>query len=409
MTFTVLAVLALATIVFLILLHKPRAVQLPVAAMATYARSLRQYDIDSLLRFHRSLHGAAQALIVFDGPVSPEDVTTFVRRVPTSDQFVLNQILPDRYLDKNEVDFAELVQTNRTARFRSFDGRLHVSARDVGSSKRVPLPPLSSSLSLGEYERLQLEFARTGGTNRDALARAIYNDAEQLTREVLNRMELARGDVLTDFVLTMSAPGEPGLVADYGAPAGHLVNTGVAWSVATLGTMTPLADLISLRDLIQLDSGVAPGRLTMANNRASIVQRSAEIINAVHGSAAGRSRVTRAELNELLASENLPPVSTYDANVDVDGVTTRIITNDKVLLTPADESLGYTAWGVSATALELVNTNEADMSFEDAPGIVGVVEKSGPPYKEFTYVDAVGLPVITNPRALGVLDVGAEL
>jgi hypothetical protein len=31
---------------------------------------------------------------------------------------------------------------------------------------------------------------------------------------------------------------------------------------------------------------------------------------------------------------------------------------------------------------------EADLSFEDAPGIVGVVEKSGPPYREFTFVDA---------------------
>jgi hypothetical protein len=403
---TVLLIAALAVIVAFVLMRLPRLPQLPAAAMAVYERSLQRYDIDGLLRFHRANFGSAVNLIVFDGPASPEDVTTFVRAVPQSDTFQLDQILPNRYLDKNEVDFAELVQTNRTARFRSYDGRLHVSERDAGSTTRVPLPPLSSSLAMGEYERLQLEFARTGGTNRDALARAIYNDAEQLTREVLNRMELARGDVLSDFVLTMSAPGEPGLTADYGAPAGHLVAPAIQWTVANLGTMTPLADMVSWRDTYIASRGSAPGRMTIANTRASILQRSTEIINAVHGSNAGRTRVTREELNELLRSENLPPVNVYDANVDVDGVTTRIIADDKVVFTPDNPGeLGYTAWGVSATALELVNSAQAELDFEDAPGIVGVVEKSGPPYKEFTYVDAVGLPVITNPRALLVADV----
>jgi hypothetical protein len=66
--------------------------------------------------------------IVFDGPVTPEALTTFVREVPTPADQVLNRLLPDRYFNRNTVDFAELTRTNRTARFRAFDGRLHVSA-----------------------------------------------------------------------------------------------------------------------------------------------------------------------------------------------------------------------------------------------------------------------------------------
>jgi hypothetical protein len=144
----------------------------------------------------------------------------------------------------------------------------------------------------------------------------------------------------------------------------------------------------------------------MSNATSRLLQRNTEIINAVTGSAAGRTRVRRAEVDDLLASENIPPIRTYDANVDLDGVTTRVLTADKVLLVPANPGdLGYTAWGVSATALELVSANVADLSFEDAPGIVGVVEKTGPPYREFTFVDAVGMPVIANPRALMVADV----
>lgn len=407
MMFTVLlvAAFALPTIVFL-LLRLPRLARIPAVATAAYRRSLRRYDLDRLLAFHRQQFGSAVMAIVFDGPVAPDDITAFVRAVPQSDDFLLDQLLPNRYFDDNEVDFAELTRTNRTARFRSWDGRLHVSERDTGSTKKVKLPPLSSSLSTGEYERLQLEFSRTGGSNNQALVQAIYNDSEQLTREVLNRMELARGDALSDFRFTMmGASGEPsGLEANFGAPAGHMPAPAVLWTVANLATMTPLSDLIAWRDVFIASGSGRPDTLRMSNVRASIVQRSAEIINAVHGSSAGRTRVTRAELNELLVSEDLPPITTYDAAVDVDGVTTRIITDDKVLLANSAR-LGYTAWGVTATALELVGSSRSELDFEEARGIVGVIEKAGPPYRQFAFVDACGMPVIADPRALLAADV----
>lgn len=345
--------------------------------------------------------------IVFDGPVAPDELTTFVREVPVSDAYVLDQLLPNRYFDDNEVDFAELTKTNRTARFRTWDGRLHVSQRDTFATKKVKLPPLSTSLNMGEYERLQLQFARTGGTRTDALVQAIYNDAQNLTGEVLNRMELARGDALTDFQFTMmSGANEPaGLSADYGAPTGHLVAPGTLWTNTAAATI--LTDLVAWTDTWIADNGGSrPGAFWTSNRVSRLMQRNAEIINAVHGAAAGRTRVTLAELNALLESEGLPSVRTYDAKVDVDGTTTPIIADDRFLITPSNPGdLGYTAWGVTATALELVNSNQADLSFSDAPGVVGVVIKEGPPFREYTFVDACGMPVISNPRALMVADV----
>ena len=72
---------------------------------------------------------------------------------------------------------------------------------------------------------------------------------------------------------------------------------------------------------------------------------------------------------------------------------------------PNIRDLGYMRYGLSATALELVNSNVADLSFEEAPGIVGVVEKIGPPYREFVYCDAVGQPILANASLLLVADV----
>ena len=77
-----------------------------------------------------------------------------------------------------------------------------------------------------------------------------------------------------------------------------------------------------------------------------------------------------------------------------------------MLITPASLSdLGYTAYGVSATALELVQSAKADFSFEDASGIVGVVVKDGPPFRQTTFVDAVAMPILSNAKRLMVADV----
>jgi hypothetical protein len=343
--------------------------------------------------------------IFFDAPVSPDALTTFVREVPTNSQLVLSGLFPVRTVDDNTIDFAEIVRTNRTARFRSFDGRIHVSERDASSEKRVKLLPLSSSLSLGEYERLQLQFARTGGTNTQALANAIYNDAENLTREVQARLEQAWGDVLTDGKLTINENGFQG-EADFGVPGTQIVApAGALWS--NTSTSVPITDIQTWTDVYVAANGVAPATFQTSLAVLRLLQTNTQVINAVHGSAAGRTFATLTELNNLLASMGLPtPSAPYDSQVDVDGTSTRVVADDKVVFLPQDiGSLGYTAFGVSATALELVNSNESDLSFEEAPGIVGVVEKAGPPYKQFTYVDAVAMPILANARLLMVADV----
>lgn len=341
--------------------------------------------------------------IFFDAPVTPDALTSFVRDVPLNPSLALLEAFPSVYLQTNTVDFSEIVRTNRTARYRSFDGRIHVSERDGGSDKRVNLLPLSSSLSMGEYERLQLEFARTGGTRTEALANSVYNDATNLTREVQNRLEQAWGTVMSTGKLTINENDFQG-EADFGVPANHKVTAATVWSDKTA---LALSELIAWNDVYVDTNGAAAGSIRVSLTIRRFLQVNTEIVNAVHGSTSGKTRVTVDELNELLATEGLPPIETpYDAQVDIDGTLTRVIPADKLTFTPADlSSLGHTAWGISATALELVNSNKADLSFEEASGIVGVVEKVGPPYRQFTYVDAVAMPILSDARRLFIATV----
>jgi hypothetical protein len=342
--------------------------------------------------------------IFYDAPVTPDALTAFVRNVPIPGTLSLSTLFPTTQAQSNTIDWSEITSTNRTARFRSYDGRIHVSDRDGYSDKQVRMIPLSDSLNAGEYERLQLEFARTGGTRREALANAVYNDAQVLTGHVQNRMEQAVGDILVDGKLTIN---ENGLIteADYGVPANQLITVGTAWT--TTATAPALDNLIAALDVYVAANGTAPGSILTSRRVLRLMQTNAQLVGAAVGTASGKTRINLDELGSLFDAEGVPSgITVYDTVLDVDGVTTRVIPDDRLIFLPPNVGdLLEIRYGVSATGLELVNSNKADLSFEDAPGIVGVVEKVGPPYREFTFVDAVGMPFLKDARKLMVLDV----
>lgn len=343
--------------------------------------------------------------ILFDGPVTPDALTAFVREVPTPANYVLDQILPNKLLGKNTVDLTELTRTNRAAKFRSFDGRIHRSQRDSLTTSQVKLPPLSSMNGVGEQETLDLEAARHNGGSNSALIDQIYDDATNLTGEVLTRMELARGDVLGDGKFTLAGENGLTLEADFGVPAEHIVSTATAWS--NTATATVVMDLTAWVDVYVATNGRRPAGVAISNKVLGYMLRNAEVRSLAATLAGAPGIVTRAALESVLDAFGLPPIKfVYDTKVDVDGTATRVLPEDKILFVPDAGELGFTAWGVSATALKLVNSNEVDFSFEQAPGIVGVVDvKDNPPYREDTFVDAVGMPVLQNPKLLLVADV----
>src|SRR3954452_4649670 len=153
--------------------------------------------------------------IFYEAPVTPDDLTMYIRNIPQQQNLILNQLLPDRLIADNRVDVGTLTRTGRTARYRVWDGPIHVSARDKMETRSISLPPLSDSLHMGEYERLQIQMARTGGTNTRAYVDAIYDDATILTGNVRRRAELARGDVLSDMKFTLAGEGGLWMEADY--------------------------------------------------------------------------------------------------------------------------------------------------------------------------------------------------
>lgn len=342
--------------------------------------------------------------LFLDGPVPLDAATVFVQNVPRPSNTKLTQLFPVRAdFMGDEVDFATLVTTNRTVKFRNWDQSPAPIGRDTGTDKRVKMLPLGGFLSEGEYERRQKEFANVGGTIQNVLTQAVYNDLENLTKYVYNRLELAWGDVLTDGVLTL-AENNVYQSVDFGIPGNQIVTPATLWS----GTNpTPLTDLIAWSDVYVATNGVTPGKFRTSQKVLRLLQSSAEIIAAVAGTNTGRTRVTLAELNDLLASEGLPVFdseSIYNSNFDVDGSTVRAIADNKLLLLPENPGdLGFTAMGTPTTAMEM-KANDIVVD----PGIIGcLIREDGVPFRKYTMVDAVAIPVLADPRRLMVATVAA--
>jgi hypothetical protein len=336
--------------------------------------------------------------IIWDALVRPDDLTTFVRNVPVNQQYVLDSLFPNVTVNDVEVDIKDVTVTQRTAKFRAFDAPPAPGERDTYTRKAVKLPAVSQMLGQGELDRLrQLTAAARGGSD-SAVIQAIYDDAENNTRSVQNRVELARGDLLTDGKVTLTELGS-GIEADFGVPGGHIVTAGTLWS--STSTATPLADLRAWSATYRATNGFRPGGMVMSETVLYYLLDNTNIRGLFAANGVTPSLLDPSSLDALLRKYNLPPITLiYDAQVAVDGVTTSILPANKVWFTPpAGVRLGRTVWGLTTTGSALAARGMQIMNGPE--GIVGVVDEDArPPYRQAVYVDATCLPVLDNPRAL---------
>jgi hypothetical protein len=346
--------------------------------------------------------------MIVDDFIEPAVLTGFVREVPSPYALILNQFLPDRQINDIEAALDQVTRTNRAAKFRSWDAEVAVGQRDTFQRSRVKIPPVGLKLPIGEYERLMLERIRSGGDNRDAYIEAIYDDADTLTKSVYNRVELARGDVLVDGKFTLTDENGLTLEADFGIDASNIVSAGTAWTDHTNATILSnlktwidhYVDVNGERPGYMLTSNTVINNMLLASELRDLFRTGSNILNT------SPNLVTPSMLTTVLQAYGYPPIVEYNTKIEVDGTNTRVIPDDKVIFLPADANqLGYTAWGITAEALELASGQNPGLAFNQLPGLVGVVMKDGDPVRTWTKVGATSMPIIVNPRLLMVADV----
>lgn len=328
--------------------------------------------------------------------INPAELTGYVRAALADreeNQFTLGRWLPNTPIDDIEYRFtrggAGLVEA---ATFRAWDTEAPIGSRPGAVRVTGELPPISRKIRLSEYDRLRQRNAPT-----DDIRGYIERDAVRMMQAIAARLELARGEALWKAQLQIA---ENGVVAtvDFGRAGGHTVAPGTLWS--TVATATPLTDLLAWMDTYRTTNGVNPGAILTSSTNVGYLLRNAEIRNMLSRGLTAPPRVSRAELDALFGDYEIPPIVTYDAQVSVNGVATRVIPVDKLVLLPtADEPLGATLYGTTAEQLELPVLQSLE------PGIVATAMTTDDPVSKWTKGAGIGIPILGNPDLTLTADV----
>jgi len=328
--------------------------------------------------------------------IDPAELTGYVRAALADqdrNRFALSRFLPSRPVSDLHYRFnAGGTGLAEAATFRTFDAESPIGSRPNTVRVMGELPPISRKVRLGEYDSLRLRNAD------DEIRDAVFNDAARMATSIAARMELARGEAISTGKLMLA---ENGVVAtvDFDRAAGHTVSAGTSW--ATVATADPIQDLLTWQDTYIASNGEAPGAIITSRRVRGLLARN-DKVKALAATVAGAPAiVSDMAVDQVLAAYGLPPIVTYDVQVNVAGVATRPIADDKVVFVPADSSdLGATLYGITAESQEPgYNLTGSE------PGVVAGAYTSDDPVSKWTKAAAIALPVLANPDLTFTADV----
>jgi hypothetical protein len=360
---------------------------------------LTQGFVDKLLSFHRATFGAARMGLELWDVILPSDLTRFSRTVPTPQEYgALERLLPAVSVNSIKARIRTLTRTIRAAKFRAYNAENYIGGRPFTLSiTDVLLPPLGQKIPITELELL--EQALSSGAVNDDVIQQIYDDAETNVVATRARMQLARGDVITDG--KFSLVGENGLTldADFSLASSHNPTAGTLWSDHT--NATPIDDERAWIAQMVADGG---GRPTVAVTSLTVLghlQSNAQYIRALWGpNVTNQPNLNVEQVNQVRAAWQLPPIVLDDTVIDVDGTTTRVLPVNRFVLAN-ENGLGETQYGLTAQALQVAaGGTDASFTRRDAPGIFTAAYQETEPPARWTSTAAVGMPLLFDVTKL---------
>lgn len=343
------------------------------------------------------------ANIVYD-LVDPAELIDYVRAYDSEvlraeAAFVLDAWLPNR--PTQDLDFRirkGALNDVDAAEYRAWDTPAPMTSRPGTTRIAGTLGPVSRQIPMGEEEFLRQQSLDRG--TDDPIITQIFDDAERMIRAVQARIELARGDAIDDGIVTISENGLE-LEADYGRSANMSKTAAVVWTNPAAGILT---ELLAWQEEYVDQNGVDPAELLVPRARVGNFALNSEMLDYAAANGTTPGRINRATVDNILATEGLPPITVYDGQFRVDGSRERVLPLNKCyFMPPRAEPFGHTFYGVTAEALKLRAKGLIDR--EAAPGVVAVVTETDHPVQTYTVGTAIALPVTPNPDLIMDMDV----
>ncbi|MDM2015275.1 major capsid protein [Mycobacteroides abscessus] len=277
------------------------------------------------------------------------------------------------------------------AQYRSFDAETPIGSGGKAERKVFELLPLGLKERVSEYDQLRAR----GDAALAMVLGGVEKAAKRVANAVVDRLEVARGQVLETGALTINENGVVQTV-NFGRPAGNSVTAATLWSATGA---KPVEDLIAWTEAYtDANQGSAPGALVTSKRVVAALQR-ADGIRALVATTAGTPSIVSVEaVNAVLAAYGLPPIVVADRKVR--GV--RLLSDNKVHLLPAavDPNTGSNELGATFNGQTLeASEPEYGIGSADQPGLVVGAWKTKDPIGVWVHSNAISMPIMVNPVA----------
>lgn len=323
----------------------------------------------------------------------------------------LNRFLPNVNRLALEAEFFHAIrERTQVAHYRAFDAESDLTNRPGFNKASVAIPPLSRKMLLSEADRTRLNLALAGGltgaTTSRFLQDLIFDDAARITKQILARLELARGSVLRTGTVTFTTDEKLLLTVDFNdGPSSIQTNdASPLWTTANIATATPIQDM---REWMETYADVTGGDMpTVGLTSRKVINRAmacTEVKNFYQNQAGNNPPIiNEGQFATLLTQWGVPPLVEYNTRLNVDGTVTRVLDDDEIVWLPAPsvDEFGETMYGVGSEALDLVEMGGIDLA--TAPGLTGRAWKTIDPPQNWVRVGGIAMPILKDAQRIMV-------
>lgn len=325
------------------------------------------------------------------------DLTVFARSIDTpADYLLTRQILPERSIQGVRFRATSSRRRVNAAKFRAYDAPTALARRQADRVvNEGMLPPLGQTLAVSEMDQILLDVGH--GMDTAAYIDLLYGDVERHVESIKTAQEYAAGQLLSSGIVNL--PGV-NLDVNWNVPSANMPTAAVKWDQASA---TPLSDERAWIDSIVNSRGPAPKVVITSTRARNVLAANAEYRAAYYGSYSTGTTPTATlapnEVDAVRARYNLPPIITYDVQVSIDDVYTRVIPDNKWNILPnlPASEWGETQYGVTRESANFTGGTNPALTREEAPGIVVVTKVEDDPVQIYTRGAAIGMPVLYVP------------
>jgi hypothetical protein len=315
----------------------------------------------------------------------------------------LNNWFPAQTVDSTDFKWDRgTTQTyTESAPFRTWDVPARLGTRPGRTIARGEMPPISIEYIQREFDILMARQLAAAGAefSPEDVGLTAQQDIRRGIRAIFNRMWVVMGDLLMNGTSTITDQ-QMNLVLDSQRVAGRETTVGTVWS--DTANAVPMTDEEAMLDTLQDEEGLGPQDLVVLTNRDTWREyKATDQVRNASPTVRVLDTLSVAAANEVRADNDFPEVVIIDAQVKPWGAATRkVITDGKWVFVPKNDVVGTTVYGTPA-----VVDLGIELAADDRPGPVAYVTTKVNPAKVELVVDAIGVPLLTNPDVTACLTV----